>query len=53
MASFGKPPLRFRVQVRATVDRLFPGTNGSFGDHLIKDALALGLYCQPEYLLNL
>ncbi len=51
--AFGKPPPRFRVHVREVVDRLFPGTSGSFGGHLIQDALALGLYCQTEYLLNL
>lgn len=51
--SFGQPPLRFRAQVRETIEHIFPESNGSFGGHLIKDALALGLYCQTEYLLNL
>jgi hypothetical protein len=51
--AFGQPPLRFRGQVRETVESIFPESNGSFGGHLIKDALALGLYCQTEYLLNL
>ena len=53
IAAFGHPPLRFRGQVREAIEHTFPESNGSFGGHLIKDALALGLYCQTEYLLNL
>ena len=51
--AFGQPPFRFRGQVRKTIEHIFPESNGSFGGHLIKDALAVGLYCQIEYLLNL
>ena len=53
LAAYGFPRLRFRNQVREAIERIFPGSNGSFGGHLIKDALALGLYCQIEHLLNL
>lgn len=53
LSAFGHPPLRFRNQVRETIERMFPDIDGSFGGPLIKDALALGLYCQAEYLLNL
>jgi hypothetical protein len=52
LASFGYPSPRFRNQVRRTVSEIWPGVNGSFGSPLIKDALALGLYCQVEYLFN-
>jgi hypothetical protein len=53
IAAFGHPPLRFRSQVREAVEYIFPGENGRFGGHLVQDALALGLYCQTEFLLNL
>jgi len=53
LASFGHPGPRFRNQVRKTISTIWPGVNGSFGSPLLKDALALGLYCQVEYLFNL
>jgi hypothetical protein len=53
LGAFGQPPLRFRRQVREIVSDIWPGVNGSFGGPLIKDALALGLYCQTEYLFNI
>jgi hypothetical protein len=53
LAAFGHPPLRFRNQVRQAIERMFPDVDGGFGGPLIKDALAIGLYCQIEYLFNL
>jgi hypothetical protein len=53
LAAFGYPPLRFRNQAREAIEKMFPDVDGSFGGPLIKDALALGLYCQVEYLFNL
>ena len=53
LASFGHPRPRFRNQVRHIISTIWPGVNGSFGSPLIKDALALGLYCQVERLFNL
>jgi hypothetical protein len=53
LASFGHPHPRFRNQVRQVISAIWPGINGSFGSPLIKDALALGLYCQIERLFNL
>src|ERR1035441_3025342 len=53
LASFGHPRPRFRNQVRDIISTIWPGVNGSFGSPLIKDALALGLYCQVERLFNL
>jgi len=53
LASFGHPGPRFRNQVRQVISTIWPGVNGSFGSPLMKDALALGLYCQVEYLFNL
>ena len=53
LASFGHPRPRFRNQVRQVISTIWPGVNGSFGSPLIKDALALGLYCQVERLFNL
>jgi len=53
LASFGHPSPRFRNQVRQSISEIWPGVNGSFGSPLIKDALALGLYCHVEYLFNL
>jgi hypothetical protein len=53
LASFGHPHPRFRNQVRQVISSIWPGVNGSFGSPLIKDALALGLYCQVERLFNL
>jgi hypothetical protein len=50
ISSFGYPPLRFRKQVRNVITAIWPEVNGSFGGPLIKDALALGLYCQIEQL---
>jgi hypothetical protein len=52
LASFGHPGPRFRNQVRKTISTIWPGVNGSFGSPLLKDALALGLYCEVEYLFN-
>lgn len=52
LASFGHPGPRFRNQVRKVISSIWPGVNGSFGSPLLKDALALGLYCQVEYLFN-
>ena len=40
-------------QVQQTIEAIWPDINGSFGAPLIKDALALALYCQTEYLFNL
>jgi hypothetical protein len=51
--AFGQPPLRFRKQVREVISAMWPEVNGGFGSPMIKDALALGLYCQVEQLLNL
>jgi hypothetical protein len=53
LAAFGYPPLTSRVQVQKIVETIWPDMNGSFGAPLIRDALALGLYCQTEYLFNL
>jgi hypothetical protein len=53
LAAFGHPPLRFRNQVREVISAMWPEVNGSFGSPLIKDALALGLYCQVEHLFSL
>lgn len=53
LSAFGHPPLRFRRDVREIAATIWPGVNGSFGAPLIHDALALGLYCQIEYLFNL
>jgi hypothetical protein len=52
LASFAHPHPRFRNQVRKVISEIWPGINGSFGAPLVKDALALGLYCQVEYLFN-
>lgn len=53
LAAFGYPPLRFRSQVQEIIEAIWPDMNGGFGAPLISDALALGLYCQTEYLFNL
>src|ERR1019366_1084640 len=53
LASFGHPSPRFRDHVRQAISAIWPGVNGSFRSPLMKDALALGLYCQVEYLFNL
>ena len=53
LAAFGHPPLRFRNQVREVISAMWPEVNGGFGSPLIRDALALGLYCQVEHLLSL
>jgi len=53
LASFAHPHPRFRNQVRQVISAIWPGINGSFGAPLVKDALALGLYCQIEHLFNL
>lgn len=53
LATFGYPPLRFRNQVREAISAMWSDVDDSFGSPLIKDALALGLYCQTEYLFNL
>jgi len=53
LAAYGYPPLHSRGQIQKTIEGIWPDMNGSFGGPLIKDALALGLYCQTEYLFNL
>jgi hypothetical protein len=53
LAAFGHPPLQHRTGVRRIVEAIWPGINGSVGSALVKDALALGLYCQTEYLFNI
>ena len=53
LAAFGHPPLRFRNQVREVVSAMWPDIDGGFGSPLIRDALALGLYCQVEHLFSL
>jgi len=53
LGSFGHPRPRFRKQVRRVISTIWPGVNGGFGSPLVKDALALGLYCQVERLFNL
>ena len=52
LSAFGRPPLRFRKQLREVASTIWPDANGGFGAPLIKDALALGLYCQVEYQFN-
>jgi|SRR5947209_6996346 len=52
LAAYGHPPLSSRGQVQKIVETIWPDMNGSFGAPLIRDALALGLYCQTEYLFN-
>lgn len=51
IAAFGHPALKFRSEVREVMSAMWPEVNGGFGSPLIKDALALGLYCQVEHLL--
>ena len=51
--AFGHPPLRTRQQVREIISNIWPGVDGDLSAPLIRDALALGLYCQTEYLFNL
>jgi len=53
LGAYGYPPLSSRREVQKIIERIWPDMNGSFGAPLIKDALALGLYCQTEYLFNL
>jgi hypothetical protein len=53
LAAFGHPRLRFRNEVREVMSAMWPEVNGGFGSPLIKDALALGLYCQVEQRLSL
>jgi hypothetical protein len=53
LTAFGHPPLRFRNEVREVMSAMWPEVNGGFGSPLIRDALALGLYCQVEHLLSL
>lgn len=53
LSAYGYPPLTSRSQVQKTIEAIWPDMNGSFGAPLIRDALALGLYCQTEYLFNL
>jgi len=53
LTAYGYPPPTSRGQVQKTVEAIWPDMNGSFGAPLIRDALALGLYCQTEYLFNL
>jgi hypothetical protein len=53
LGAFGYPPLTTRGQVQKIIESIWPDMNGSFGTPLIRDALAIGLYCQTEYLFNL
>ncbi len=53
LAAYQYPALNSRSQVQKIIEAIWPDMNGSFGAPLIKDALALGLYCQTEYLFNL
>ena len=53
LAAYGYPPLTSRGQVQKIVETIWPDMNGGFGAPLIRDSLALGLYCQTEYLFNL
>lgn len=53
IAAFGEPPLRFRADVRDVMTAMWPEVNGGFGSPFIKDALALGLYCQAEHVLSI
>jgi hypothetical protein len=53
LAAFGYPPIQFRSQVHKVIEAIWPDMNGSFAAPLVRDALALGLYCQTEYLFNL
>jgi hypothetical protein len=53
LKSFACPPPRFRSQVHDIIEAIWPNMNGSFGAPLVRDALALALYCQTEYLFNL
>ena len=53
LAAFAYPPLRFRKQLRELISGMWPTINGSFGGPLLRDALALCLYCQTEHLFNL
>jgi hypothetical protein len=53
LAAFGHPPLRTRGQIHEVVETIWPDIIGNGGAPLVRDALALGLYCQTEYLFNL
>jgi hypothetical protein len=53
LKAFAFPPLRFRRQIRQIVSSIWPDIDDSFGTPIILDALAMGLYCQIEYLFNL
>lgn len=53
LAAYEYPPPTSRGHVQKTIEGIWPDMNGSFGAPLIRDALALGLYCQTEYLFNL
>lgn len=46
--AFGYPPLRSRKQLRAVISLIWPMINGRYGGAFIRDAAALGLYCQTE-----
>jgi hypothetical protein len=53
LGAFGYPRLRFRHQIRKIISDIWPEFQDDAGAPLILDALALGLYCQIEYLFNL
>jgi hypothetical protein len=51
--AFGHPPLRSRRELRDLTTRIFPWLNGGYGAPFVRDAAALGLYCQTErHFLN-
>ncbi len=52
IASFSHPPLKARGKLRDVIARIWPSINGSFGGPLIKDALAIALYCHVEQLFS-
>ena len=52
LAAFGHPPLRFRQDMRAVIEQIYPVLNEGFGAPWTCDAAALGLYVQTERLFN-
>jgi hypothetical protein len=51
--AFGYPPPRSRRELRDLTDRIFPWLNGGYGAPFVRDAAALGLFCQTErHFLN-
>src|ERR1700693_2087700 len=53
LAAYGNPPLDSRREVREVMSAMWPQINGGFGSDFIRNALALGLYCQVEQLFSL